>query len=161
MLAGWLPSHAEAGLVRDLRSTDLLVFVSTFSHDKAAAFTRYGDHMMDRSTATNESLWESPYPAMGKKVPPAVSDSSLRDRRGNRWSDDRLPVSKEGRKVLVLEGREIGGGQTSKTTAHLASALSMGRLDRARNDHRSRKARASTPNRLEVSHGLTETPTVY
>jgi hypothetical protein len=35
--------------------------------------TRSGDAMMDRSRATNVSLWESPYSAMGKKVPPKAA----------------------------------------------------------------------------------------
>ena len=50
-----------------------LLIVSTFSHDKDAPMTRSRDAMMDRSIATNVSLWESPYPAMGKKVPPRVA----------------------------------------------------------------------------------------
>ena len=32
-------------------------------------------------------------------------------------------LAREGRKVIVLEARDVGGGQTAQTTAHLASAL--------------------------------------
>ena len=80
--------------------------------------TRSGDAMMDRSLATNVSLWESPYPAMGKQVPPKVSHVQVCViGAGIAGLTTAYSLAKEGLKVLVLEEREIGGGQTSKTTA--------------------------------------------
>jgi glycine/D-amino acid oxidase-like deaminating enzyme len=93
--------------------------------------------MMDRSIATNVSLWESPYPAMGKKVPPNVSHAQVCViAAGIAGLTTASLLAKEGRKVLVLEEREIGGGRTSKTTAHLASALDdrFSELERSRGE---------------------------
>ena len=108
--------------------------------------TRSGDAMMDRSLATNVSLWESPYPAMGKQVPPKVSHVQVCViGAGIAGLTTAYSLAKEGLKVLVLEEREIGGGQTSKTTAHLASALDdrFSELERSRGEEASRVAAAS------------------
>ena len=54
-------------------------------------------------------------------------------------------LAKEGLEVLVLEEREIGGGQTSKTTANLASALDdrFSELERSRGEEACKVAAAS------------------
>jgi cation diffusion facilitator CzcD-associated flavoprotein CzcO len=89
-----------------------------------AAMTHSGDSRIDRSIASNVSLWESPYPAMGKLVPPVEAGAQVCViGAGITGLTTESLLAMEGRKLLVLEEREIGGGQFSKTTAHLASAL--------------------------------------
>jgi cation diffusion facilitator CzcD-associated flavoprotein CzcO len=72
--------------------------------------TRPGDAMTDRARATNVSLWESPYPARSKQVPPKFAHvEACVIGAGIAGLTTAYLLAKEGIKVLVLEEREIGG----------------------------------------------------
>jgi NADPH-dependent 2,4-dienoyl-CoA reductase/sulfur reductase-like enzyme len=110
-----------------------LLIVSTFSHDKDAPMTRSRDAMKDRSIATNVSSWESPYPAMGKTVPPEVSRVQVCViGAGIAGLTTTYLMAKEGLKVLVLEEREIGRGQ--RTSRSCISTSTKTPTKRANNE---------------------------
>jgi len=100
---------------------------------------------MDPSS-TKTSLWEAFHAAPGNRVPPAESryDVCIVG-AGIAGLTTGYLLAREGRKVLILEERAIGSGQTCKTTAHLASALDdrFAALERARGREAARVAAES------------------
>jgi len=101
---------------------------------------------MGLSPSTKTSLWEAFHAAPGKAVASAVSRCDVCIvGAGIAGLTTGYLLAREGRKVLILEYRAIGSGQTGKTSAHLSSALDdrFAALERSRGGEAARIAAES------------------
>jgi glycine/D-amino acid oxidase-like deaminating enzyme/nitrite reductase/ring-hydroxylating ferredoxin subunit len=101
---------------------------------------------MKSSTPSDMSLWEeSPLSLETDQFPSASRFDVVVIGGGIAGLSTAYLLASEGREVLLLEARELGGGQTCKTTAHLSSALDdrFSTLERLRGQEVSRMAAES------------------
>ena len=78
---------------------------------------------MDTGTGTTTSLWHSSAPPPSSKLEKDASADVCVVGAGISGITTAYLLAREGKRVIVLDAGPIGGGETSRTTAHLANAI--------------------------------------